>query len=566
MFYYQTVLQHHTGCFSTIWLAATRGIRITRREFLKVNVKRTCKEIQDFVTGQVPSLQPNQSKPRFSLYLSSQLQYGVVVVYHKQCGFLLEETQQIIDRLIRSKSHVQIDMPDADRMVMDLVDCLNGMEEAESAQDPFFGLMESHELPSPNKLHQVEVEMCDLQHSLVPGPHMTSSNQSLSSPAAAITLKEQEPFVINAAECFEGDDLPEVTARDIDLLMDQPDPFRREEDGEKADGTGEQGLVSSINPLKETMVGAEQDSERLQDEETGQPVELPLKAISVERTPPHVAMPSEIIEDEGGQSPCEGVGVPPVKKHRGRRRRQLVFVDLEVQMSDKEMQEQIVNQKTETNDLFEVLLNLSSLTHHVAPAQLFSAPCGPLLHPDLLLLWKQHASLAILPESEEVLGAGGESEQDMEVLRDERKRRHSRMKETSSESGLQPSEGPSEMDVVLDMSKNDRSGSDVITPASRWSPQVDANPSMEPIAEENIEMPEAETLASRNSLSWISSILQRLEVVTFDSVLPPEADRSAAAQMLYKLLEMLSAHQLTAHQTDPYSDIIIRLAAPRVVD
>lgn len=26
---------------------------------------------------------------------------------------------------------------------------------------------------------------------------------------------------------FEGDDLPEATAREIDLLMDQPDQFRR---------------------------------------------------------------------------------------------------------------------------------------------------------------------------------------------------------------------------------------------------------------------------------------------------------------------------------------------------
>ncbi|MEQ2169337.1 hypothetical protein GOODEAATRI_024179 [Goodea atripinnis] len=37
------------------------------------------------------TLFPNQPRPRFSLYLSSQLQYGVVIIYHKQCGFLLGE-------------------------------------------------------------------------------------------------------------------------------------------------------------------------------------------------------------------------------------------------------------------------------------------------------------------------------------------------------------------------------------------------------------------------------------------------------------------------------------------
>lgn len=50
--------------------------------------------ILDYITAQVPPPQPNQPRPRFSLYLSSQLQYGVVVVYYKQCGFLLGKTKE----------------------------------------------------------------------------------------------------------------------------------------------------------------------------------------------------------------------------------------------------------------------------------------------------------------------------------------------------------------------------------------------------------------------------------------------------------------------------------------
>lgn len=46
-------------------------------------------DILDYVTAQVPPPQANLPKPRFSLYLSSQLQYGVVLVYHRQCVFLL---------------------------------------------------------------------------------------------------------------------------------------------------------------------------------------------------------------------------------------------------------------------------------------------------------------------------------------------------------------------------------------------------------------------------------------------------------------------------------------------
>lgn len=46
----------------------------------------------DYVLEQVPPPQPGLPRPRFSLYLSSQLQYGVVVVFHRQCGILLGES------------------------------------------------------------------------------------------------------------------------------------------------------------------------------------------------------------------------------------------------------------------------------------------------------------------------------------------------------------------------------------------------------------------------------------------------------------------------------------------
>ncbi|XP_037549847.1 REC8 meiotic recombination protein b [Nematolebias whitei] len=546
MFYYPNVLQRHSGCFSTIWLAATRGIRVTRREFLKVNVNQTCREILDYVTAQVLAPQPDQPRPRFSLYLSSQLQYGVVVVYHRQCGFLLEEIQQTIDRLLRSKTYMQISVADTDRMILDLPDGLCTMEETEGALDPFFGLMESQQLPSPYKIHQVEFEV-----SVQPSP----DKENFSSPSAAITLTEKEPVVINAAECFEGDDLPEATIKDIDLLMDQPDQFRQEVVEEQTeDRTRDQGVVSPTGPLKDTL-GTERDSEWLLDEKTGQAA---LTGVAVEMTPPNVAMPSEDVEGHSAASPCEEVA-PPRRRHRGGRRRQLVFVDPQVQISEGAMKEQIGNQWTETQNLNKVLLDLQASTRRVAPAQLFSAPCCPsLIHPDLLLLWKQRASLAVLPSGEERRGAEGESEQDMEVVRAERRRR-SRMKEPLGDSGLQTSEGPSVVDVMLDLSKEDKSGSDVMTPVSRWSPQEDAQPPMEVILEEAIELPEAQfDPESRNSASWISSALQHLEEVTFDSILPPEADRFTAAQTLYRLLELLSDKKLTAHQTEPYGDIIIK--------
>ncbi|KAI3355146.1 hypothetical protein L3Q82_018014, partial [Scortum barcoo] len=298
--------------------------------------------------------------------------------------------------------------------------------------------------------------------------------------------------------------------------------------------------MSSISQLKETVLGVEQDSVWLMDEESGQLVEVPL-AVALEMTPPQVAMPTPPSGQEGDgetESPHEQVIAPPLRKAGGGRRRQLVFADPQVQISERAMKEQIRNPLAETLDLSEVLLDVPS--KRATPAQLFSAPCGSLLHADLQSLWKQCALLTVLPghgQKQRGEEARRESEQDREILRTERKRRHSSMKEISSESGLQPAEGSSVLDVILDVSKEDKSMSDVITPVSRWSPQEEAQLPMAPIAEENIEMPEAQTdTESRDMLSWISSNLKRFGEVAFDSLVPPESNRTTAANTLYKLL------------------------------
>ncbi|XP_038161648.1 REC8 meiotic recombination protein b [Cyprinodon tularosa] len=558
MFYYPNVLHRHSGCFSTIWLAATTRNRVSRRECLGVNVKLTCSDILDYVLGQVPPPQPHQPRPRFSLYLSSQLQYGVVIVYHKQCSFLLEEVQQCIGRWLRSKQRAQIDLAESDRMALDVPDDLNLMENAEGAQDPFFGRMASHQLPSPDKLVVAEFEYESLQHSLVCSPNIKLNHEDLSLPAAAITLTEKEQFVINAAEDFAGPDLPEVTAREIQLLMDQPDHFRREEEEEEGanERTRDQVASSCDLQLKETMLGTEQDSMWMLDQEAGGSVEVPLATIGDERTPECVAMPSESLEE----SLCEEVADRPPRKQSGRRRRQLVFVDPEVQISDKEMQKQIENPLIETKNMMETLILLPALTQMASSAQLFSAPCGSLLHPSLLSLWKQQASITPLNESNEMKGAEGVSEQDMETLRIERKRRLSRIEEMSSESGLQTTEGSSALDLMLEVSKEGKAGSDGLTPVSRWSPHEDVQPAMEPIMEENLEMPQSDT---EGLLSSIASVQLKYGMVTFLYLLPPEADRFTAACTFSKLLDLVSDKQVTVGQPEPYGNISIKPAATR---
>lgn len=48
-------------------------------------------DIMSYVLQRVPPPQPGLPRPRFSLYLSSLLQYGVILVYHRQCALLLRK-------------------------------------------------------------------------------------------------------------------------------------------------------------------------------------------------------------------------------------------------------------------------------------------------------------------------------------------------------------------------------------------------------------------------------------------------------------------------------------------
>uniref|UniRef100_A0A8C7KLA9 REC8 meiotic recombination protein b n=2 Tax=Oncorhynchus kisutch TaxID=8019 RepID=A0A8C7KLA9_ONCKI len=590
MFYYPNVLQRHTGCFSTIWLAATKGIRITRRELLRVNVGRTCEDIMDYVTVQVAPLCPGLPRPRFSLYLSSQLQYGVVIVYHRQCGFLLEEIQQTIERLVRSERHARIDLADPDRQAPNVPDSLFLLEEAEGAQDPFFGVMGfEHLLPSPYRIPQP----WQLMESMTPerpigaSPGTAPEDGGFKSSPDAITLKEKEQLVIVAAE-FEGAELPEATGKEIDMLLEQQDQFHDELEEREREREGErtrdmESGMTSIDQLKVSVVVG--DSVWLLDEETGLPMEVPLEVIPMEMTPPpQVAMPSapdtseragesasqsERGTEKAAESSCgelPHIDAPPPMR-RGRRR-QLIFADPQVQISQDTMRVQIEDTKAETLLLSQVLINFPA-QKKLLPAELYTAPSGSLLHPDLLLLWKQCAILTTLPRTgergrEEETEEEGSSEMERVRIEVERKRMDSSMREIPREllksGGTAPSEASAE--VLLDVSREDKS-LEQITPVSRWSPMEEAPVPMEAIEEEHVALPDREEetegreVTAEGLLSVVSSYLLRFGKVTFYSLLPLEADRTTAAHILSKLLELVSAGDLAVCQTEPYSPITI---------
>ncbi|XP_063312592.1 meiotic recombination protein REC8 homolog [Pelobates fuscus] len=234
MFYYPNVLQRHTGCFATIWLAATRGTKILKREYMKVNVISTCEKIIEYILIQVPAPYVGSPIPRLSLYLSAQLSFGVVCVYHRQCDLLIEEMKNTLDRLHRAEKQMRIDLMQSEQQSL-IPNALVIMEMLEDAPDPFFGIMGiPPELPDPFMIPQ-------LQHLLkTPSPELSRMDKTpprwrrarkheesdhMTSPES-ITLREVEPLILPTLEVVP--DLPEVTARDLEFLMSNIPPFPEE--------------------------------------------------------------------------------------------------------------------------------------------------------------------------------------------------------------------------------------------------------------------------------------------------------------------------------------------------
>ncbi|KAK3599440.1 hypothetical protein CHS0354_036456 [Potamilus streckersoni] len=89
MFYSQDILSKRGGKFGIIWLAATRMHQLTRRDIFSVTVSKACNDIIDYILLRAQPLRPGGPRPRLSLYLSSQLMFGVVQVYHRQQEYLL---------------------------------------------------------------------------------------------------------------------------------------------------------------------------------------------------------------------------------------------------------------------------------------------------------------------------------------------------------------------------------------------------------------------------------------------------------------------------------------------
>uniref|UniRef100_UPI003AAFEB5E meiotic recombination protein REC8 homolog n=1 Tax=Centroberyx gerrardi TaxID=166262 RepID=UPI003AAFEB5E len=581
MFYYPQVLKRRTGCFSTIWLVATKGIKVPRRDFLKVNVKSTCDDIMDYLMERVPPPRPGLPRPRFSLYLSSQLQYGVIIVYHRQCDILLEDLQTVVDRLAKQRTSQKIDLDNHNKQALLFPDALSLLEEAEGALDPLFGMMQFQDvMPSPSTLIQMGQEF--MRGASPEQPELTSPAAPLEDGMTAspdtITLREREPVTIPTAE-FEGADLADHHPDIIDFLLAQTDDFPEDLEREKT-----KELTGSTIELQPTILSSE-DAMVLPQEEPGLPVEEPgpttEEATPEEVTPvsvPVAPSPSGAEERERRKKrPSPTLEYVPAPEVRRRRKRQLTFFDPETQLSQDVQQQQINDPRAETKrPLFP-----PPPSHRMLPASdLLNKPCI-FLPEELQLLWRPAATITPLPGSDLQAGERGPDSTDSDRERERERARTAQSEQERHE--LSSEEVPREL-AESDLFLPDISGQGILsleasdqrelsreispmgTPESKGSPVSRSVSRLQDIPEEveaalevaTEESPEAEPGPGADLPGTMPELAEHdMPHVLFHSLLPPEVDRRTVTNIFWRLLENVSTRKLCVEQDEPYGDIRI---------
>ncbi|KAJ8354857.1 hypothetical protein SKAU_G00224240 [Synaphobranchus kaupii] len=481
----------------------------------------------DYVLVRAPPLQPGLPRPRFSLYLSFQLQYGIIIIYHRQCAILLEEIQQTIERLLRSANKRNIDLAESDRLALTVPDSLSILEGSEMALDPFFGVM-GYTLPSPSALMQFEgVDLLEVTPTHMDIIDMLMEQQD-QFPEGAVPLVHKHTLCTDrlGVTALTDDDLAWVPEKEAGPLADTPvaapPPARLET------------TPPSVVPLPSSP---ERERER----------EVEQQAVSRREGEPEQERErrrrKERERDTSGQEQPEPIAAP--KKQR--RRRQLLFIDAQTQIPPKEHQEAIQDPLTETQSL--VLVEPPS-KRSVSPEELLSNPCTP-LHPDILHLWEKAAIVTPLPS---VAARKRVAEKETESERET-----ARVLRELLESGLPQPEASVSIELMGEVS--DREVSRLVTPESRGSPIGEIILSLEGIPEEGARPAEREiqqVAATRDNLmGMLWKPLQEHRKVSFHSLLPPLADRSTVASSFSALLELASARILGVEQEESYGSIII---------
>ncbi|XP_011826374.1 PREDICTED: meiotic recombination protein REC8 homolog [Mandrillus leucophaeus] len=542
MFYYPNVLQRHTGCFATIWLAATRGSRLVKREYLRVNVVKTCEEILNYVLVRVQPPQPGLPRPRFSLYLSAQLQIGVIRVYSQQCQYLVEDIQHILERLHRAQLQIRIDM-ETELPSLLLPNHLAMMETLEDAPDPFFGMMSvDPRLPSPFDIpqirHLLEAAIPERVEEIPPEvptePRKPDRILVTVLPPEAITIQEAEPIRMLRIEGEQ--ELPEVSRRDLDLLIAEEDEAILLE-------------IPRLSPPAPAEVEGIAEALPVLVPEELRPTGWEPGALLMEVTPPEeLRLPAP---------PSPERRRPPVFPPPRRRRRRLLFWDKETQISREKFREQLQT-RAHCWECPKVQPPERTIT---GPAELFRTPAlSGWLPLELLGLWTRCAQPPPRALRRELPEEAAEEERKAEVPSEIEVPREA----------LEPSVPLMlSSELSLEAAEEEKSRISLIPPEERWAwaeveqPEPPALPVVPELPEVPMEMPlvlppELELLSLEAVHRAVALELQANREPDFSSLVSPLSPRRMAARVFYMLLVLSAQQILRVEQEKPYGRLLIQ--------
>nr|KAF6487005.1 REC8 meiotic recombination protein [Rousettus aegyptiacus] len=585
MFYYPNVLQRHTGCFATIWLAATRGSRLVKREYLKVNVVKTCgdqgalfpsEEILNYLLVRVQPPQPGLPRPRFSLYLSAQLQIGVIRVYSQQCQYLVEDIQHILERLHRVQLQIRIDMVETDLPSLLLPNHLALMETLEDAPDPFFGIMSvGPRLPSPFNIPQIRHLLEAVTPERVPEeapPEVPTEPGKPVRPLVtvispeAITLQEAEP--IRMLEIEGERDLPEVSRRDLDLLIAEEDEAILLEERVSKEEPRAPEMEITVPPLSpialaQVEVAAEPLPGPVLAPEELKPAVWEPEALLAEVTPPEELRLPAPLSPEQRRPPIS----PPARRRR--RRRQLLFWDKETQISREQFQKQLYTRA----HCWECPMVQPPERTIRSPTELFQTPTySGWLSPELLALWTHCAqppprALRRMPplEPEE------EEAAEREAAAEEERRKAETPSDIEVLREAQEPSGPLMLssELSIETAEEEKSRISLIPPEERWvwaeaeQPEPPALPVVPELPEVPMEIPlelppEPELLSLEAVHRAVALELQANREPDFNSLVSPLSPRRVAARVFYLLLVLAMQQILRIEQEKPYGRLLIQ--------
>ncbi|KAG8509371.1 Meiotic recombination protein REC8, partial [Galemys pyrenaicus] len=534
-------------------------------------------EILSYVLVQVPPQMPGLPRPRFSLYLSAQLQIGVIRVYSQQCQYLVEDIQHILERLHRTQLQIRIDMVDTDLPSL-LPDCLAMMETLEDAPDPFFGMMSvdprflsPFSIPQIRHLLEAATPERILEEALPTVPVEPRKPDKIKPTVLSpelITIQEAEP--IRMLQIEGEQDLPEVSRRDLELLIAEEDEAvlleeRRRESREEPRGLEEEIAVPLVSPP--TLVEVERIAEPIPSEVLeleapkvpGWEPGAPLPEVTPPRKLPLPAPPSPERRKPPSPPPPEG---PPVR----RRRRQLLFWDKETQIP----REKFLEQLHPRAHCWECPMVQPPERTITSPAELFRTPTYTRwLPPELLAFWTHCAQpppralrRELPPEPEEAA--------EREVAAEEERRKTEMPSDIEVLRETQEPSGPLMLssELSLEMAE-EKSRTSLIPPEERWAwpeveqPEPPALPMVPELPEVPMEMPselspELELLSLEAVHRAVALQLQANREPDFSSLVPPLSPRRMAARVFYLLLVLSAQKILYVEQEEPYGRLLIQ--------